>query len=65
MKEVIIEATIIKGKYKGKAVLIGPTPMFPTDLPFDVERLQLHVRLFFAKSLNKAQRSRYKFGELT
>lgn len=38
----VIEATIIKGKYKGEDVLIPRIPMIPTDLPFDFKRLQFH-----------------------
>lgn len=36
----VIEATIIKGKYKGEDVLIPRILMVPTDLPFDFKRLQ-------------------------
>ncbi|XP_061379262.1 uncharacterized protein LOC133319319 [Danaus plexippus] len=36
----VIEATIIKGKYKGEDVLIPRIPMIPMDLPFDFKRLQ-------------------------
>ncbi|XP_015366987.1 PREDICTED: uncharacterized protein LOC107163887, partial [Diuraphis noxia] len=36
----VIEAIIIKGKYKGEDVLIPRIPMTPTDLPFDFKRLQ-------------------------
>lgn len=35
----VIEATIVKGKYKGEDVLIPRIPMTPTDLPFDFKRL--------------------------
>lgn len=51
----VIEATIIKGKYKGEDVLIPRIPMIPTDLPFDFKRLQFPVRLAFAMTINKSQ----------
>ncbi|XP_050337913.1 ATP-dependent DNA helicase pif1-like [Bactrocera neohumeralis] len=51
----IIEAKIIKGKYKGEDVLIPRIPMIPTDLPFDFKRLQFPVRLAFAMTINKSQ----------
>lgn len=51
----VIEATIIKGKYKGEDVLIPRIPMIPTDLPFDFKRLQFPVRMAFAMTKNKSQ----------
>ncbi|XP_025409842.1 uncharacterized protein LOC112683156 [Sipha flava] len=51
----VIEATIIKGKYKGEDVLIPRIPMTPTDLPFDFKGLQFPVRLAFAMTINKSQ----------
>ncbi|XP_073955775.1 uncharacterized protein isoform X1 [Choristoneura fumiferana] len=51
----VIEAKIIKGKYKGEDVLIPRIPMIPTDLPFDFKRLQFPVRLAFAMTINKSQ----------
>ncbi|XP_063907386.1 ATP-dependent DNA helicase PIF1-like [Zophobas morio] len=51
----VIEATIIKGKYKGEDVLIPRIPMIPTDLPFDFKRLQFPLRLAFAMTINKSQ----------
>ena len=51
----VIEGTIIKGKYKGEDVLIPHIPMIPTDLPFDLKRLQFHMRLALAIIINKSQ----------
>ncbi|XP_037911978.1 uncharacterized protein LOC119652109 [Hermetia illucens] len=51
----VIEATIIKGKYKGEDVLIPRIPMIPTDLPFDFKRLQFPLCLAFAMTINKSQ----------
>lgn len=51
----LIEATILKGKFKGEDVFIPRIPMIPQDLPFDFKRLQFPVRLAFAMTINKAQ----------
>ncbi|KAL4153788.1 hypothetical protein QTP88_001621 [Uroleucon formosanum] len=51
----VIEATILKGKYKGEYVLIPCIPMIPTDVPFEFKRLQFPVRLAFAMTINKSQ----------
>lgn len=51
----VIEATILKGKYKGEDVLIPRIPMIPNDMPFSFKRLQFPVRLAFAMSINKSQ----------
>lgn len=51
----VIEATILKGKYKEEDVLIPRIPLIPTDMPFDFKRLQLPVQLAFAMSINKSQ----------
>eukprot|EP00102_Acyrthosiphon_pisum_P013585 XP_008183218.1 PREDICTED: ATP-dependent DNA helicase PIF1-like [Acyrthosiphon pisum] len=51
----VIEATIIKGKYKEEDVLIPRILMIPTDLPFDFKRLQFPIRLAFAMTINKSQ----------
>lgn len=51
----VIEATILKGKYKGEDVLIPRIPMIPNDMPFNFKRLQFPVRLAFAMSINKSQ----------
>ncbi|CAG9829644.1 unnamed protein product, partial [Diabrotica balteata] len=51
----VIEATILKGKYKGEDVLIPRIPMIPTDVPFEIKRLQFPVRLAFTMTINKSQ----------
>ncbi|GBP20086.1 ATP-dependent DNA helicase PIF1 [Eumeta japonica] len=51
----VIEATILKGKYKGEDVLIPRIPLIPNDMSFDFKRLQFPVRLAFAMSINKSQ----------
>ncbi|XP_053968141.1 ATP-dependent DNA helicase pif1-like [Anastrepha ludens] len=51
----VIEATILKGKYKGEDVLIPRILLIQTDLPFDFKRLQFPIRLAFAMTINKAQ----------
>lgn len=51
----VIEATILKGKYKGEVVLIPRIPLIPTDVPFEFKRLQFPVRLAFAMTINKSQ----------
>ncbi|CAH2106309.1 unnamed protein product [Euphydryas editha] len=51
----VIEATILKGKYKGEEVLISHISIVPNDMPFDFKRLQFPVRLAFAMSINKPQ----------
>jgi hypothetical protein len=51
----VIEATIIKGKYKGEDVLISHIQIIPTDLLLDFKRLQFPVRMAFAMTINKSQ----------
>nr|CTR11698.1 putative helicase [Calliphora vicina] len=51
----VIEARILKGKYKGVDVLIPRIPMAPIDMPFDFKRLQFPVRLAFTMIINKSQ----------
>lgn len=51
----VIEAIIIKGKFKGEAVLQPRIPIIPTDTPFQFKRLQFPIRLAFAMTINKAQ----------
>ncbi|ESO04552.1 hypothetical protein HELRODRAFT_128713, partial [Helobdella robusta] len=49
----VIEATVIKGKYKGEDVLIPRIPMIA--IPFNFKRLQFPERLAFAMTINKSQ----------
>jgi ATP-dependent DNA helicase PIF1 len=51
----VILATIFKGKYKGKDILIPRIPLIPNDMSFDFKRLKFPVRLAFAMSINKSQ----------
>ena len=50
-----IEATILNGKFKGEDVLLARIRMIPTDMPFEMKRLQFPVRLAFAMTINNAQ----------
>jgi hypothetical protein len=50
----VIEATILKRKYKGEDVLILRIPLIPNDMPFDFKRLRFPVQLEFAMSINKS-----------
>lgn len=51
----IIEATILKGKFKGEDVLLPRIPLIPLDAPFEFKRLQFPIRLAFAMTINKSQ----------
>ncbi|XP_008185584.1 uncharacterized protein LOC103310122 [Acyrthosiphon pisum] len=51
----VIQSTIIKGNFKGEEVLIPRIPIIPTDIPFQVKRIQFPVRLAFAMTINKSQ----------
>jgi ATP-dependent DNA helicase PIF1 len=55
MMNIIIEGTILSGKFKGEDVLLPRIPMIPTDMSFEFKRLQLPVRLAFAMTINKVQ----------
>ena len=50
-----LEATTISKKYVGINCFILRIPMRPTNLPFEFERLQFPVRLYFAMTINKSQ----------
>jgi ATP-dependent DNA helicase PIF1 len=51
----LIQATIIKGKFKGEEVLIPRIPIIPTDLPFQFKRIQFSIQLAFAMTINQSQ----------
>ena len=51
----VIKATILKGQYKGDAVLIPRIPMIPKNLPFDFKRFEFSEWLRFAMPINKSQ----------
>lgn len=52
----VIEATILKRKYKGEDILIPRIPMIPSNMPYEFKRLQIPVRLALAMSINKLHR---------
>ena len=49
----VIEATILNGKSKGD-VLNPRLPVIPTEMPFELKRLQFHIRHAFSMTVNKA-----------
>jgi hypothetical protein len=51
----VIEATVLKGKYKGENVLIPRIPLITNEMPFNSKGLQFPMRLAFAMSINKYQ----------
>jgi len=51
----LIEATILTGCGSGESVFIPRIPIIPTDQTFSFKRIQFHIRLAFAMSINKAQ----------
>ena len=51
----VIHATILKGKLKDEEVLIPRNPMIPTDMPFELKRIQFPIRVAFAMTVNKSQ----------
>jgi hypothetical protein len=51
----VIEATILKRKYKGEDHMIPRILLIPNDMLFDLKWLQFPVRLVFAMSINKSQ----------
>ena len=52
----VIEATILTEKFRGEDLLLPRMQMKPTDMSFEFKRLQLPIRLAFARTINKAQR---------
>lgn len=55
IKTNVVQATILKGKFKGEEVLIPRIPLISNDLPFEFKRIQFPVRLAFAMTINKSQ----------
>ena len=51
----VIHATILKGKFKDKAVLISRIPMIPTGIPFEFKRIEFPIRVAFTLMINKSQ----------
>lgn len=51
----VIYAKTLKGKFEGEKVLIPRIMMIPTDMPFELKRLQFPIRLAFAMTINKSQ----------
>lgn len=51
----VIEARILKGKYKGEDIWLPHTSIIPIDMPFNLKRSQFPVRLAFAMTINKWQ----------
>src|SRR5258705_1434158 len=45
----------LSGPFEGEHVLLWRIPLIPTDLPFSSKRLQFHIRLAFAITINKTQ----------
>ena len=52
-----MEAIILSGWGKEGDLFFQRIPIFPTNMPFDFERLQFPIRLRFAKSIKKIPRS--------
>ena len=50
----VIEATILNGKFKEDDILLPRIPTIPTDMPFQLERLQFPMRIAFVMTISKA-----------
>ncbi|GBP30874.1 hypothetical protein EVAR_91615_1 [Eumeta japonica] len=48
MKNNVMEATILTGKFKDENVLLPRVPMIPTDMPFEFKHLPFPLRLALA-----------------
>ena len=55
LKPNVIQATILKGKFKGEDVMIPRIPLIPNDSPIEFKRIQFPLRLAFAMTINKSQ----------
>lgn len=51
----IIEARIVKGKFKNEIILIPKIPMISNDLGLEFKRTQFPIKLAFAITINKSQ----------
>lgn len=51
----VIEATIIKGCYRGKAIFIPRIPMIQNNFPFEFKCLQFLIRYAVTMIFNKAK----------
>ncbi|CAG9835156.1 unnamed protein product [Diabrotica balteata] len=58
----MIEATILKGKYKGEDVLIPRIPMITTDVQFEFKQLQFPVQLAFGMMIKMFQGQSFVCG---
>jgi len=59
----VIYATIYKGKFKGEEILIPRIPMIPTDMPFELKRLQFPIRLAFAMTKSQVESLKVLWSE--
>jgi ATP-dependent DNA helicase PIF1 len=60
----IIEAAILNERFKGEDVLLPRIPMIPSDMSFELKRLQFPVRLAFVMTINKAPNPFFSHGQL-
>ncbi|XP_067945089.1 ATP-dependent DNA helicase PIF1-like [Watersipora subatra] len=51
----LICATVLTGAAMGEQVFIPRIPLIPTNVPFQLKRIQFPVRLSFALTINKSQ----------
>ncbi|GFW65337.1 ATP-dependent DNA helicase [Trichonephila clavipes] len=51
----VIEATILTGKYEGEVIFIPRIPLIPSDYHFEFKRIQYHITVCYAMTINKAQ----------
>lgn len=55
LKNFLIECIILTGNATGETVFIPRIPMIPSELPFQLKRLQFPVKIAFGMTINKAQ----------
>ncbi|GBP30470.1 hypothetical protein EVAR_20923_1 [Eumeta japonica] len=51
----IEKATILTGEVKGDNVLIPHIPIMPSNLQFNIKRLQFSLKVAFSMTINKSQ----------